>query len=334
MRIAVDAMGGDAGPEVVVPGAVQGARASNTELLLVGKSANIDPLVSTIDHAQVKIQIVDAPDVVEMGEHPVQATRKKRHSSIAVALGEVKAGRADAMVSAGNSGAVMTSALMVLGRIPGVRRPAIAGFLPGSAGASLVLDLGALTDPRPSHMVQFAGMGSIYVERALGKINPTVALLSNGEEPSKGNHLVQEVFSLLQNNPGINFVGNIEGKDMLKGNIDVIVTDGFTGNVALKVAEGTASLLTAVLREELTKSFARKLAAAVLKPAFDALRLKLDYARIGAAPLLGVDGVVLIAHGRSSELAIASAVARAVEIAETDMVDAIRASFATSRTTA
>jgi glycerol-3-phosphate acyltransferase PlsX len=222
----------------------------------------------------------------------------------------------------------MASALIVIGRIAGVERPAIAAFLPGSVGTSLLLDLGAVTDPRPAHMVQFARMGSIYVKRALAKPNPTVALLSNGEEPTKGNQLVQEVFPLLQAEPSLNFVGNVEGKDVLKGSIDVIVTDGFTGNVALKVAEGTASLLTSVLREELTKSLHRKLAAAVLRPAFQALRSKLDYARIGAAPLLGVDGTVMIAHGRSSELAIASAVERAATVSANKIPDAIRIEFA------
>jgi glycerol-3-phosphate acyltransferase PlsX len=179
-------------------------------------------------------------------------------------------------------------------------------------------------------MVQFAKMGTIFVERSSGKANPTVALLSNGEEPTKGNQLVQEVFLMLLNEPGINFVGSIEGKDLLKGEVDVIVTDGFTGNVALKVAEGTASLLTSILREELTRSLHRKLAAAVLKPAFQALRSKLDYARIGAAPLLGVDGTVMIAHGRSTEIAIASAVVRAAATAESKIPDAIRESFATA----
>jgi phosphate acyltransferase len=328
MRVAVDAMGGDVGSSVVIPGAIQGARAVGASLILTGRTADIEFQLSRADRTGVEIEIADAPDVIEMDEHPAQAARKKPQSSIAVALGAIKSGRADAMVSAGNSGAVMASALIVLGRIAGVDRPAIAAFLPGSVGTSLLLDLGAVTDPRPSHMVQFARMGSIYVEKALTKPNPTVALLSNGEEPTKGNQLVQEVFPLLQAEPSLNFVGNVEGKDVLKGSIDVIVTDGFTGNVALKVAEGTASLLTSVLREELTKSLHRKLAAAVLKPAFQSLRSKLDYARIGAAPLLGVDGTVMIAHGRSSELAFASAVERAAVVAGNKIPDAIRVAFA------
>jgi phosphate acyltransferase len=333
LRIAVDAMGGDVGSAVVVPGAVQGARESGAELLLVGRTADIESKLAGIDRSGLSIEVVEAADVIEMDEHPALAARKKPNSSIAVALGEVKSGRADAMVSAGNSGAVMASSLIVLGRIAEVERPAIAAFLPGSLGASLFLDLGAVTDPRPSHMVQFAQMGSIFVERSSGKSSPTVALLSNGEEPTKGNQLVQEVFPMLLNEPGINFVGNIEGKDLLKGEVDVVVTDGFTGNVALKVAEGTASLLTSILREELTRSLHRKLAAAVLNPAFQSLRSKLDYARIGAAPLLGVDGTVMIAHGRSTEVAIASAVARAAATAEKNIPDAIRERFATADVT-
>jgi glycerol-3-phosphate acyltransferase PlsX len=331
MRIAVDAMGGDSGPSVVVPGAIHGARLAGASLLLAGRTSDIKSQLSKTDRSGVEIEILEAPDIIGMDEHPAQAARKKPNSSIAVALGAIKAGRADAMVSAGNSGAVMASALMVLGRIAGVDRPAIAAFLPGASGTSLVLDLGAVTDPRPAHIVQFARMGSIYVEKALAKPRPTVALLSNGEEPSKGNQFVQEVFPLLQAEKSLNFVGNVEGKDVLKGEIDVIVTDGFTGNVALKVAEGTASLLTSVLREELTRSLHRKLAAAVLKPAFQSMRAKFDYARIGAAPLLGVDGTVMIAHGRSSELAIASAVERASVVAANKIPDAIRSAFSSDQ---
>lgn len=308
MRIAVDAAGGDHGLTIVLPGALDGARRFDVALLLAGPEAEIRHALTKHDTSGIDIEIRDAPDIIAMDEQPAQAIRRKPRSAIAVALDAVRAGDAAAMVSAGHSGAVMAGALFKLGRIRGIDRPAIAGYIPSMRGQTLVLDMGAVTDPKPSHLVQFAQMGSIYTERALGVARPTVGLLSNGEEPSKGNQLVQETFPLLAEAPGITFHGNVEGNDITRGVVDVVVTDGFTGNVALKVAEGAAALINATVRRRLTSSIVRKALSGLLYPAFQEVRKELDYAEQGGAPLLGIDGVVIISHGRSNERAVASAI--------------------------
>lgn len=323
MRVAVDAMGGDHGPAVVVAGAVEGARRFAAGIDLVGRTNEIRAALAGVDTAGLDVDVVEAPDTIGMDEHPAQAARRKPRSSIAVALTAVRDGRAAAMVSAGNSGAVMAAALLVLGRTPGIDRPAIAGFIPSSRGQTLVLDLGAVTDPRPEHLVQFARMGSLYLEGVSGVARPTVGLLSNGEEPSKGNQLVRDAFPLLEAAPGIDFRGNVEGKDVTRGAVDVVVTDGFTGNVALKMAEGVATLVTEVLRAEVTATIPRRLAALALRPAFRGVRARLDYAETGGAPLLGVNGLVVIAHGRSNATAIANAVRVAKRGAESDVTATI-----------
>jgi phosphate acyltransferase len=328
MRIAVDAMGGDVGAAVVVPGALEAARARGVGLALVGKTAIIQAELAKTDTAGLDLAVVEAPDEIAMDEHPAQAVRRKPNSSIVVALGEVKAGRAQAMVSAGNSGAVMAGALLALGRIPGIDRPAIGSYIPSARQGTLVLDLGAVTDPRPHHLVQWATMGRVYAERILDRPDPTIGLLSNGEEPGKGNQFVQEVYPLLAAAPGIRFHGNVEGKDVPLGVVDVVVTDGFTGNIALKVAEGTATFMGDLIRAELTATLPRKLAALVLRPAFRAVRAKMDYASIGGAPLLGVQGTVIIAHGRSNPTAIRNAVGAAIRAVNVDLPGAIRAAAA------
>ncbi|MGB3329503.1 MAG: phosphate acyltransferase, partial [Thermomicrobiales bacterium] len=211
-----------------------------------------------------------------------------------------------------------------VGRIAGIERPAIATYVPTAKSRSLILDLGAVTDPKPSNMVQFARMGQVYAERVLELSHPTVGLLSNGEEPTKGNQLVQQVYPLLEAAEDINFVGNVEGKDVAMGAVDIVVTDGFTGNVLLKTAEGVISMLTDTLRREFTATLPRKLAALVLRPAFRSMRNSLDYSVIGGAPLLGVNGVVIISHGRSNELAIANAIGVAVRSHQHDLAGGIR----------
>lgn len=324
MRVAVDAMGGDFGPSVVVPGAIQAARSLGIGVILVGRDADIRAELGKHDTASLDLDVVDAPDVVEMTEHAATAARRKPHSSVAVALRQVKDGRAGAMVSAGHSGAAMTSALMVLGRVPGIERPALSTVLPSRTRRVLLLDLGAVTDPKPTHLVDFARMGSIYAHDVLGIANPTVGLLSNGEEAGKGNQLVNDVYPLLSRLPGITFHGNVEGTDITKGLVDVVVTDGFTGNITLKVAEGVVALLTDVLRDEVTRTLPRKLAALALRPAFDALRHQFDYREFGGAPLLGVDGAAIVAHGRSDERAIASAIRVARQFAESGSIPSFR----------
>ncbi len=330
IRIAVDAMGGDYGPAVIVDGAVAGARAQGAKVLLVGNVAEIRTALSGVDTAGVDVEVVEAADVITMDDHPAQAVRRKPQSSINVALRLIAKGRADAVVSAGNSGAVMAASLLVLGRVKGIDRPAIASYIPTIKGKTLLLDLGAVTDPKPSNLVQFAEMGQVYVERILNVRNPTIGLLSNGEEPTKGNALVQQVHPLLAAENDLNFVGNVEGKDVVMGTVDIVVTDGFTGNVALKPAEGVATFLMELMREEITSTIPRKLAAYVLRPAFRSMRAKLDYAEIGGAPLLGVNGAVIIAHGRSSARAIESALLVGVRAAQFDLAGGIAERIATS----
>lgn len=324
-RVAVDAVGGDHGPGLVVAGAVQAARRFSIPVTLVGPEAEIRAEFDRHETTGLDLSVVHAAEAIGMDEHPAQAARRKPNSSIAVAIREAKEGRAVGMVSAGNSGAVMAVALVLLGRIPGVERPAIASTLPTLRSATLVLDLGAVTDPRPQHMVQFAWMGHVYAERVLGRPSPSIGLLSNGEESSKGNQLVREVYPLLATAEGLRFHGNVEGKDVPLGTVDVVVTDGFTGNVALKVAEGIASLTTQLIRDELTRTWPRKLAAMTLRPAFRAVRNRLDSGEYGGAQLLGVDGTVIIAHGGSSETAIANAIRVAAEAASRDLSATIAA---------
>ncbi len=332
MRIAVDAMGGDHGPSVVIPGALAGARENGCDLLLVGEETAIRAELAKHDSAGIDVRVTHTTESVDMSDHPAQAVRRKQDNPISVALRAVKEGEADAMLSAGNSGAVMAAALMVLGRIKGIDRPAITGAVPNAAGGhTTVVDLGAVTDPKPLNMVQQTMMADVYARRVLGIQNPRIGLMANGEEDSKGNTLVQTVHPMLRALEGINFVGNIEGPDVLNGRVDVVVADGFTGNVMLKSIEGTASMLMQVIREELTASPVRKLAAAVLKPAFRAVARKLDYASVGGAPLLGVDGAVIICHGKSNEEAIKNAVGVGVRAAQQDMRGAIHDRVESSR---
>lgn len=312
MRVAVDAMGGDFGPAVVVPSsliALNDPDYPDLSIIFVGQTDKIEPLLTTLpDSQRQRVKVIDAPDEVAMSDSAARAVRSKPKSSMALGLNLLKRGEADAFMSAGHSGAVMAGALGIIGRVSGVARPALVTVLPTLRGRSMLLDLGAVTDPKPPYLVQYAIMATTYATHVLGIPNPKVALLSNGEEPSKGNQLVQEVFPLLAATPGINFVGNAEGKELLKGDIEIFVTDGFTGNVALKSMEGAVSALTQVLREEVTKGIVRKALALMLKPALREVRLRLDYEEIGGAPLLGVNGAVIVAHGRSHERAIANAV--------------------------
>lgn len=314
--IAVDAMGGDHGPEVVVSGAVSGARRFGVSLLLHGDESLIGATLERLDTQGVDIDVVDTSEIITMDDHPAQAVRRKPDSSLMRAIQAVKDGDASAMLSAGNSGAVMAGTLMSLGRIKGVDRPAIGSYMPALKGKTLVLDLGAVTDPKPAHLVQFALMGQTYARYVLNVPEPTIGLLSNGEEPGKGNQLTLAAHKLLASTHGIDFRGNVEGRDIALGVVDIVVTDGFTGNVALKTAEGTAALLTESLKELLTASPLRKLAALALRPAFQELRRRLDYAEIGGAPLLGIDGTAIIAHGRSNALAIENALGVAARSSE------------------
>ncbi|MHB1317391.1 MAG: phosphate acyltransferase PlsX [Anaerolineae bacterium] len=327
MRIALDAMGSDRAPGVDVRGGVRAARRFGHEIVLVGREAEIRAVLAAEDLSGASVSVVHASQVVEMGEHPAQAVRAKKDASIVVAMGLLRDGQADAVVSAGNSGGVLAASLASagrVGRIPGVDRPAISTILPTLDGHVFMLDIGANTDCKPEWLVQFAVMGSAYAEHVLGIERPRVALLSNGEEKIKGSSLVQETHALLERLcPDLNLVGNAEGKDITRGIADVIVSDGFTGNIAIKTAEGTASMLLQVLRREIKARPLAMLGGLLARPAFSAVRKKLDFREYGGGLLLGVNGVVVIAHGRSDELAIENAVGVAVSACDADIVRVI-----------
>ena len=325
LTIALDCTGGDNGEAPNVAGAVVAARELGVAVALVGKPDAIRVELKKHKTHGLTLPVFEAPDEVTMDEHPSHAVRRKPEASVNVAMRSVKEGKAAAMVSAGNSGATMVSALFILGRVKGIERPAIGAMLPSLGGDVLLIDSGANTEVKPEYLVQFAQMGSLYREKVGGIVRPRVGLLANGEEETKGTPIVQEAHALLKVTPGINFVGNVEGRAIAKGVCDVCVTDGFTGNVLLKTAEGTASFMSAVLRRELTKTLPRKLAAALLRPAFRALRDTLDPARVGGALLFGVNGVAVIAHGGSDARAIRNAIRVAKECVEGGAVEAIRA---------
>jgi glycerol-3-phosphate acyltransferase PlsX len=327
MRIALDVMGGDQGPAEPVAGAVQAAREDGVKVLLVGRRAVIEAELAKHPGPPAGLEIVDAPDVVEMTDQPAQAVRAKPESSLVVGLAQVRSGRASGFVSPGNSGAVMVAALLGLRRIRGVERPAIATPFPTLQGHCLVCDVGANVDCRPEQLVQFGIMGSAYVERVFGRPRPRIGLLSNGEEDSKGNALVREAHQLLRES-GVNFVGNVEGKDIFQHRADVIVMDGFTGNVVLKVAEASGAFVSELIKQEAKRNLLGVLGGLMLKPASARVRRRIDYDEYGGGPLLGVDGVCIIAHGRSNAKAIRSALRVARHAAETGLTEAIRTGIA------
>jgi glycerol-3-phosphate acyltransferase PlsX len=333
MRIAVDAMGSDDHPLPDVEGALWAARDYGVEIVLVGKQEVIEPELAKHDRAGLPISIVHAGQVVEMEEHPAAAVRSKKDASMVVAMKMLKQGQVDAFVSAGNSGGVLASALFYLGRIKGVKRPALSSVFPTRRGPCFMLDLGANTDCKPQYLLQFAIMGSVYAERVLGVDRPRVAIVSNGEEEGKGSLLVQESYPLLKAS-GLNFVGNAEGKDIPAGIADVIVTDGFTGNVIVKLSEGIASFLLGMIKEEIKSRPLASVGALLAKPAFEAVSMRLDYREYGGGALLGVDGMVIVAHGRSDSLAIKRAIRTAKQSVEQGALDAIRSGITQSLATA
>jgi len=315
MRLAIDAMGGDLGPGTVVRGALRALQGlpSGTELLLVGDRAQLETELGAAPPARVAV--LHAGSVIEMTDAPAAAFKRKADSSIGVAMRALHEGRADAVLSPGNTGAVVTAALLELGRLGGVKRPAIATLFPTIAGDCVLLDVGATLDCKPLNLVQFAAMGAVYARIRLGCEAPRVGLLNIGEEPGKGNELAVAVHALLQDS-GLRFAGNIEGRDLVQGKADVVVTDGFTGNVVLKFAESMLGFTRGLLRSSIQSSPRLRAGGWLLQPAFAALKKRLDYQEFGGAPLLGVEGIVVIAHGKSSERAIESAVRACVVLVE------------------
>jgi phosphate acyltransferase len=326
VRVALDAMGGDHAPGETVLGAVQAAREYGLGVYLVGRENTLKAELAKHDTQGLDLPIVHTDAIIPMAEHnPARAVRNK-NTSMVRALELVKDGAAVGAVSAGNSGAMMTGALFTLKRLPGVERPALGGLLPTKDGVCMVIDMGANTDCKPEYLQQFALMGSIYMERIQHLDHPRVGLLANGEEEGKGNQQVQAAHQLLKATAttlGINFIGNIEGRDIFTGTVAVVVCDGFVGNVVLKLSEGLSETLLGLIRAEMTKSLPNKLAAAVLRSDLRKMGKRLDYAEYGGLPLLGINGVAIISHGRSNAKAIKNALRVARETAERGVAAAI-----------
>jgi phosphate acyltransferase len=314
-KIAVDSMGSDNSPFSEIEGTVQAAKAYGVDVLLVGKESLLAPLLKEAGGDSLPIEICNATQVIAMDEAPTAALRKKRDSSIRVAADLVREKVASGLVSAGNTGAVMAISKMVFGAVPGVDRPALAAILPTLTGHAVLLDVGANVACKPHHLVQFAVMGHLFSKKIVGVPSPRVGLMSVGEEESKGNELTKEVHKTLKE-LHLNFIGNVEGRDIYNGRADVIVCDGFTGNVALKTSEGLIEAVLKLLKDELSRNLQAKLGALLSQQSFKRLKKRLDYSEYGGAPLIGLRGVSIICHGRSSSNAIKNAIRVAKEFAE------------------
>ena len=330
MKIAIDAMGGDYAPEQIVFGSVRAAKKYGCEIVLVGDEQKIRKVLEEEQGWQdLKISVHHASEVIEMGEHPGAAIRRKKDASVVVATRLVKDGVCDAVLSAGSTGAAAASALLVLGRIKGIDRPTIATPMPTPRGVTLLLDSGANVDSKPRHLVQSALMGSIYSQYIFDMEKPRVGLLNIGEEETKGNEQALATYPLLQQMTTINFIGNVEGRDIPKGNVDVVICDGFVGNVVLKFAEGLAKTLMKLIKETIKDGgFLAKLGALLVMPALKKLGKRLDVTEYGGAPLLGVDGCCIICHGSSNAKSICSAIGVANEYVNTNVLDHIRDNIA------
>ncbi len=326
VRVALDVMGGDNAPGETVLGAIQAAREYGIGVYLVGREEAIHAELAKHDITGLDLPIVHTDEVIEMDEHPANAVRRKKNASMTLALQLVRDGAALGAVSAGNSGAMMAASLFTLKRVPGVERPALGGVFPTKDAVCLVIDIGANTDCKPEYLQQFALMGSIYMQRIFHISSPRVGLLANGEEETKGNQQVIETHQLLKKNAatlGLNFIGNVEGRDIPVGGADVVVCDGFVGNVVLKLSEGLAETLLGLLRTQMTSTTLSRLAAAILRPGLRKLFKRLDYSEYGGVPLLGINGSAIVSHGRSNAKAIKNALRVARQTAETDVAKAI-----------
>ncbi|HMK43485.1 MAG TPA: phosphate acyltransferase PlsX [Dissulfurispiraceae bacterium] len=315
MRIALDAMGGDFAPDVTVAGAIEAVCESDSEVILVGDSTRIQNTLSGKKYPPNSISIFHASEVVGMDESPSYALRRKKDSSVRKAVELVKNGEADAVVSAGHSGVMMAISLFILGKLPNVDRPAIGAIMPAMNGFFVLVDAGANVDCKPENLLEFAHMGDAYFHAIFETPQPRVALLSIGEEDTKGNELTKEAFRLLKNT-GLNFTGNIEGKDIFTGGADVIVCDGFIGNVVLKVSEGLADTIIKMLKREIANIVTGKIGYIMMKPAIRNFKKRTDYDEYGGAPLLGINGTSIICHGRSSSRAVKNALKVAAEMSK------------------
>ncbi|HLE52526.1 MAG TPA: phosphate acyltransferase PlsX [Anaerolineales bacterium] len=331
MRIVLDAMGSDACPEPEIQAALQAANQYPDEIILVGPEDRLQPQLSAVNGTASRIRIVHAPEAITMDDKglklALKAKRPGARNSMAVGIDLVKNGQAEAFVTAGNTGGALATAYYRLGTIEGVERPALTALFPVKDGYCVVLDIGANPDCKPEHLYQFAIMGSVYAEKVLKIHAPRLGLLSNGEEAGKGNQLIKETYPLLESSQ-LNFIGNLEGKELFGGQADVAVTDGFTGNILLKSSEAVAKLITDILRQELMGSLRTKVGGLLAKPAFNNIKRMLDPGEVGAAPLLGIDGLVFIGHGRSDAHALVNAIRVARQAVEADLVGALRTAIA------
>lgn len=325
MKIALDAMGGDNAPLETIKGAVAALEeVSELELVLVGKKEVIEAELSKYKYDKEKIEIVDAREIIEMTDEPVVAVKSKKDSSMNRTLELVKDGTVNASVSAGNTGALITASQLKLKRIKGVLRPAIATMFPNKKGHMLMLDVGATADCKPEFLNQYAMMGSKYMEILVGKKDSKVGLLNIGTEEGKGNEVTREAYNLLKENKSINFVGNVESTEVMNGNIDVVVTDGFTGNMVLKTAEGIGKFILDVIKTEVSKSFIYKLGALLLMPALKVVKSKMDSSEYGGAIFLGLNGISIKAHGNSDAVAIKNAIKVAEKFAKLNFVEEMK----------
>jgi glycerol-3-phosphate acyltransferase PlsX len=322
MRIVLDAMGSDTHPDPEIQAAIEAVDLYGDEIILVGNQKLIQSRSPAIQN-QPRIKLIHAAETLEMTDKPAENARRKSQNSMAIGMDLLKTEEADAFVTAGNTGGAMATALFHLGRIRGVKRPALTALFPVKGGRCVVLDIGANADCKPEYLQQFAIMGSVYAETVLGISKPRVGLLSNGEEAGKGNELVKGSYPLVDSS-GLNFIGNVEGKELFGGGADVVVTDGFTGNILLKSSEAVARLITDILRQELTSSFTTKVGALLAKPAFVHIKQLLDPTEVGAAPLLGINGLVFVGHGRSDSRALVNAIRVARQAVEVNLLPALR----------
>ncbi|HZJ76660.1 MAG TPA: phosphate acyltransferase PlsX [Oscillospiraceae bacterium] len=322
MKIVIDAMGGDNAPSVTVEGAVAAVKGYNTDIILTGDGHIIQHELAKYDYPKEKIEVIHCSEEITNEDKPVLAIRRKKDSSMVMALKLVKEKKADAIISAGNTGALLAGGLLILGRIKGIDRPALAPVYPTAKGISVLIDGGANSDCRPRNFLEFGIMGNVYAKKVLGIKNPEICIVNIGLEEEKGSEVVKEAYKLCQNGP-FNFKGNVEARDIPGGYADVIVCDGFTGNVILKLTEGLAYSIFSLLKREFVKNTFRKLGAFLLKPGLENFKSQLDYTEYGGAPFLGVKGVLIKAHGSSNGKAIKNAVGQGIKFVENDVINDI-----------
>lgn len=328
VKIAVDAMGGDNAPKEIIKGCIESIKDDkHVKIYLVGNEEVVNDELSNYDYNKEQIEVIDAKEVVDNCDAPVMAIRTKKDSSLVKGLGLVKSKEANAFISAGNTGALLAGGTFLVGRIKGVERPALAPLIPTQKGVSLLIDCGANVDSKPSYLVQFAKIGSIYCENVLSIKEPKVALVNIGTEETKGNQLTKEAYTLLEKEEGINFIGNIEAREIPEGKADILVCDAFVGNILLKYTEGFALTLFSMLKNAMTQNFISKLGALLLKPALRKFKKSLDYTEYGGAPLLGLEGLIVKTHGSADANAIKNTIIQCKKFAQLEINDKIKQNF-------